>query len=236
MPNTQKRKKAKRNKKKTKKLRGGKKTPNDSGPTSALKQVVSANLPELTAKTDPAATEDEEYELVNEGSIKIQALGQLSGSTFEITEKEKGEISSKISKDEISSAKLKEKLTELEGLESTEYKAYTNSKDSSITIGEKTTYIDLHAVDYSKTLNVDLNEVLNKKKPTDFYNNFNATFEEEGTNPETLAYLSEHLPLNFFEAVFSSYSLTKVTFKHKDFTAQMKSKKIGNIEFIFASA
>ena len=28
----------------------------------------------------------------------------------------------------------------------------------------------------------------------------------------------------------------QVTFKHKDFTAQMKSKKIGNIEFIFASA
>lgn len=231
MPNTQKRKKAKRNKKKTKKLRGGE-TPAEAGPTNALNQVAPPESFGYPAKNNPVANEDEEYTLKYEKVITI-GIGNFDeslNSKFNITEiPEK-----KVREEPVISNELKTKLTELEGLESTEHIPYTNSKDSSITIGKETTYIDLHALDYSKTLNVNLNEVLNDKQAEDFYTNFNATFEKKEMNPEKLAYLSEHLPFNFFEAVFSSDNLTKVTFKHKDFTT-LTEKVIGNIEFKFAN-
>ena len=218
MPNTQKGKKAKGNKKKTKRLRGGRNA-NDSGPTSVVSNSVQ-KVNRYSPKTVPDTTEDE-------GSINIKPFRQLSDSTFEITD---------IPEEAVISNELKTKLTELEGLESTEHIPYTNSKDSSITIGKETTYIDLHALDYSKTLNVDLNVVLNDEQTNDFYTNFNATFEKKEMNPEKLAYLSEHLPLNFFEAVFSSDNLTEVTFKHKEFKTQTEEKEINGIKFKFAKA
>ena len=161
--------------------------------------------------------------------LSVKTTPSSLSSTFEITEKEKGKITEKVNEGVEISNELKTKLTELEGLESTEYLAYTNSKNSSITIGKETTYIDLHALDYSKTLNV----VLNDEQAEDFYTNFNATFEKKEMNPKKLAYLSAHLPLNFFEAVFSSNNLTEVTFKHKNFKGQT-IENIDGIKFEFA--
>ena len=226
MPYTQKGRNIKNNKKKTKRLRGGREPP--AGPARLVSQVMQANLHELTAKTQSHANEDEEYELKYEDKIDIGEFDESSNSKFNITEIPK----EKVSEEAVIPDDLKKKLKILEEPESTKYIAYTNSKDSLITItkGDDTSYIDLNALNYSKTLDVILND---EEIAEEINNNWD---EFETLNPKIISTLSMHLPLNFFEAVFSSDNLTKVTFKHTNYNGKEKEAKISGIDFNLAGA
>lgn len=257
MPYTQKGKKAKRNKKKTKKQNGGDGGLKDPVFISPMKSQKSKGANDVTVEDANYGPGEVVYEYV-EGSSTIKpflskppftnSLEELQSEDIEeIPKNQKDifldsvtEISKEIGKVVETNEPIINKLT--------------------LTITDTPKFIDSHLFSNVATVEVQLNNP--KKKPLEIETpletkeetselirpappkteiEFATLFPNEKKklngkinleDPETFAILGAHLPFNFFEAVFSSNTLKKVTLKHDKFKPQ--TIKIDDIDFEFA--